>query len=384
MKIELVEMKVRDVADGYEDNAEEGVVGFGGRLNIRPAYQREFVYKDKERDAVINTIQKGFPLNVMYWMLSAGSYELQKDGDEMKVILSDDARFELLDGQQRTISICQYITGDFSIDEKFFHSLTETKKEEILNYKLMIYFCQGNDDERLNWFRTINIAGEKLTQQELRNATFTGPWVSDAKRYFSKNGCAAYKIGVDYMSSSRKCIRQEYLETAIDWIARTENITIDKYMSKHQHEPNASALWQYYQSVINWVKTTFPKYRKKEMQGVQWGILYNKYKNEPLNAEDLEKEISILMADKDITNPSGIYEYVLDRDERHLSIRAFDDDMKRIAYENQKGICKKCGKHFEIYEMEADHIDPWSKGGRTIAENCQMLCKHCNRIKSDV
>lgn len=380
MKIELVEIKVRDVVDGYEDNAEEGVKGFGGRLNIRPAYQREFVYKDKQRDDVINTVRKNFPLNVMYWVLSSGSYEIQKDGDETKVILSDDARFEMLDGQQRTISICQYITGDFSINFQYFHNLTEPEKDEILDYKLMIYFCQGNDKEKLDWFRTINIAGEKLTQQELRNAIYTGPWVSDAKRYFSKNGCAGYNVGKDYLSGA--CIRQDYLETTIDWIAQKEGIIIDDYMAKHQHDDNASILWQYYQSVINWVKATFPKYRK-EMKGVEWGILYNKYKDAELNASDLEKEIAVLMIDDDVSNKSGIYTYVLDHDEKHLSIRAFTPKMKREAYERQAGICKKCGKHFELEEMEADHIDPWSKGGKTSADNCQMLCKACNRRKSD-
>lgn len=380
MRIELIEIPIREVVDGYEDNIEEGVVAFHGKLNVRPAYQREFVYKDKQRDDVIRTIKKDFPLNVMYWVISNGTYEIKLKEDKSKeLIMSDDAQFEMLDGQQRTISFCQYYNGDFSIDYQYFHNLTEDEKKQFLDYKLMIYICEGNDKEKLDWFKTINIAGEKLTDQELRNAIYTGTWLTDAKRYFSKNSCAAYNIGSDYMSGI--CIRQDYLETTIDWIADKENIVIEDYMANHQHDANASILWQYYQNVLNWTKGTFPKYRK-EMKGVQWGILYNKYKDKELNATDLEKEVARLMLDEDVTKKSGIYEYLLDGEEKHLSIRAFSPKMKREAYERQKGICPKCGEHFEIEEMEADHIDPWHDGGTTTADNCQMLCKSCNRRKS--
>ena len=245
----------------------------------------------------------------------------------------------------------------------------------------MIYFCSGNDSEKLEWFKTINIAGEKLTDQELRNAVYHGPWVSDAKRYFSKTGCPAYGIASDYMSGSP--IRQEYLETAIDWISGGE---IKEYMSKHQHEPNTNELWLYFQSVINWVKATFPNYRR-EMKGVAFGPLYNKFKDKPQDSKKLEKEIAKLMQDDDVTKKPGIYEYVLTRNEKFLNIRAFTPNQKREAYERQKGICvaKKavCGnKHFEIEEMEADHITPWHEGGKTTAENCKMLCKQDNRTKS--
>ena len=363
MKIELKEVYIKDLVKNYINNDEEGVLGYGGKLNIRPPYQREFIYKDKQRDEVIKTVQKGFPLNVMYWCAN------------------DDGTFELLDGQQRTLSICEYYNGNFSIDSKYFHSLTKDKQNQFLNYKLMIYVCKGEQSEKLEWFKTINIAGEELTDQELRNAIYTGPWLSDAKKIFSKTGCLAYKIGSDYLNGST--IRQDYLETALYWLCDKENYeSIEDYMSKNQFTPNANELKMYFQSVINWVQTIFPKYRK-EMKGIEWGVLYNDYKDVPQDSKKLEKEISALMQDDDVTNHKGIYSYVLTRDEKYLNIRLFSNTMKRQAYERQKGICAKCKKHFEIEEMEGDHITPWSKGGKTSAENCKMLCKECNRRKSD-
>lgn len=356
MNITLKEIKVQELVNGYKDNNDEGVVGYGGKLDIRPPYQREFVYNEKERNAVINTLQKGFPLNVMYWAV-------RESGD-----------LEVIDGQQRTISICQYVNGDYSIEGLAFHNLPKDKQEQILNYKLMVYLCSGTDSEKLDWFETINIAGKVLTEQELRNAVYSGSWVSDAKRYFSKN--SRPKIGDEYLNGSAN--RQEYLEKAIDWIS---DGNIKEYMSKNQFESNANELWLYFQSVINWVKVTFPKYRK-EMKGIEWGKLYNEYKNEKFDAKVLEAEITNLMLDEDVSNKKGIYYFVLTRRERHLSIRTFSDKQKREAFERQNGICIKCNEKFELHEMEADHITPWHEGGRTLAENCQMLCKHDNRIKS--
>ena len=359
MKIELQKIKIKDVFDGYKDSDEEGVTGYGGKLDIRPKYQREFVYKDAQRNAVIDTIRKDFPLNVMYWNKK------------------EDGTFEVLDGQQRTISFCQYMQGDFSINNKYFHSLTNDEREQIENYDLYIYICDGTDSERLEWFRTINIAGEKLTDQELRNATYTGTWLTDAKRHFSKSNCAAYGLADKYMNGSP--IRQDYLESALKWISGGQ---IEEYMSKHQHDDDASELWQYFQEVIAWAQRIFPNYRK-EMKGFEWGEFYNKYHDNSYNAQKMETEIVRLMQDEDVTAKKGIYEYLLSGDERHLSIRAFTDNMKREAYERQQGICPICKEHFEINEMEADHITPWSQGGKTIAENCQMLCRDCNRRKSD-
>lgn len=359
MKIELKKIKIRELVAGYIDNEEEGVYGWNGRLNIRPKYQREFVYKDKQRDAVIDTVTKGFPLNVMYWV-KCGPNE-----------------YEVLDGQQRTISICQYISGVFAYDMRYYHNLQTDEQEKILDYELMVYFCEGTDSEKLSWFQTINISGEKLTDQEIRNAVYSGEWTTDAKRYFSKRNCVAENLAKDYMNGS--AIRQDYLETAISWISKGN---IETYMGNHQQEENANELWLYFQCVINWVKAVFPTYRK-EMKGLDWGFWYNKLKDEKFNVKELEERVSLLMQDEDVTNRRGIYQYVLFGDEKHLNIRQFKESDKRYAYEGQLGICVKCGEHFSIEEMEADHILPWSKGGKTDKDNCQMLCKQCNRRKSD-
>jgi hypothetical protein len=358
MNIDLRKITIREVSNGYINNDEEGVVGYGGKLNIRPKYQREFVYKDKQRDSVIETINKEFPLNVMYW------------------VKNEDDTYEVLDGQQRTISICEYVTRSFSLNSMYFHNLTDFEQNKILNYELMIYFCEGNDKEKLDWFKTINIAGEKLTTQELRNAIYTGTWLTDAKKYFSKTACPAYKIGSEYMTGTP--IRQDYLETSISWIS---NDTIEEYMATNQHKPNANEIWLYFQSVISWIKVVFPTYRK-EMKGIDFGFLYNKFKDKQFDSKKLEEEITKLMQDEDVTKKSGIYEYVLTRNEKYLSIRAFTENQKREAYEKQKGICSTCKVKFELNEMEADHITPWHSGGKTISENCQMLCKEDNRRKS--
>ena len=360
MNIEPLDITVRELSEGFEDLQENGVFGFDGKLDIRPPYQREFVYKDKQREAVIDTITKNYPLNVMYWAVNA--YD----------------KFEVIDGQQRTISICQFVEGDFAFNGKYFHNLQNDEKERILNYKLTVYLCSGTDSEKLEWFKTINIAGEKLTDQELRNAVYSGSFVSDAKRYFSKTNCAAYAIGSDYLNGSP--IRQDYLETTIKWIS---NDNIIDYMAKNQHNPNANELWSYFQNVINWIKVVFPKYRR-EMKGINWGFLYNQFKNETYDFQQLENQISQLMQDEDVTKKSGIYEYVLTGNEKFLNIRAFTDNQKREAFERQNGICPKCGKTFQINEMEADHITPWHEGGKTSAENCQMLCKDDNRRKSGI
>ena len=363
MKIELHNIPIRKVIADYKDSAEEGVVAYGGKLNVRPKYQREFVYKDQQRNAVIETIKLGYPLNVMYWMET------------------EDGNYEVLDGQQRTISIGQYVNGDFSLENRFFHNLLEEEQEKILDYNLMIYFCNGSDTERLAWFRTINIAGEELTDQELLNAVYTGPWLSQAKLIFSKTGCVAYGLAVDggnLLNGSP--IRQEYLETALSWINDGD---VADYMAKHQHDESADELWEYFQSVIRWVRTTFPEYRR-EMRGLNWGVLFKEFDSKDLDPQALGIEVIELMEDEEVTNKKGIYSYVLTRDEKYLSLRSFPAKMKREAYERQKGVCGKCQGTFKFEQMEGDHITPWIKGGKTLSENCQMLCKPCNRRKSDM
>lgn len=377
MKIELKKITIRELVNGYVRDEENGqVIGYDGALNIRPKYQREFVYGDKQRDAVINTCLWGFPLNTMYWV---------KNGEN---------EYEVLDGQQRTISICDFVNGDFSLDKMAFkaewassvtafHTMPDNKKEKFLNYELMIYICEGSDSEKLEWFKTINIAGEKLSDQELRNAVFTSQWLSDAKVKFSKRNCLAAQKGSGYLKDDP--IRQEILERVITWkVGSKAAEDIEKYMA-HQKQTgaqNADELWLYFSGVIDWVKAKFSNYRK-EMKGLEWGFLYNEFKDKSLDANELEEKISLLMKDSEVNNKKGIYEYVLSDDEKFLNLRAFDDDIKRETYENQGGICPHCGQKFEIEQMDADHIIPWSKGGKTVRENCQMLCVECNRKKGN-
>lgn len=358
MKIELHEITIREVTEKYVDNSEEGVVGYNGLLNIRPKYQREFVYDEKKRNAVIETIQKEFPLNIMYW------------------VENEDGTYEVLDGQQRTISFCRYVNGDFSINNRAFHNLTKTEQEQILNYKLMIYFCKGNDKEKLDWFKIINIAGEKLTDQELRNAVYTGHWLTHAKSIFSKANCPAYLLSKDYLVGSP--IRQDFLETALKWIS---NDKIEEYMSKNQHKQNANELWIYFQNVISWVNLTFTNYRR-EMKGLNWGELYNQFNTETYDTQKLEERIRELMIDDDVTNKKGVYFYILTMKEKYLNIRGFSENQRRQTFEKQNGICAVCKKQFDFELMAGDHVIPWHRGGKTTLDNCQMLCVDCNSAKS--
>ena len=361
MEIERKRITIAELVSGYSEG--ESVTAYGGKLNVRPPYQREYIYKDKERDAVIRTVLKNFPVNVMYWAKSASGYDL-------------------MDGQQRTIAICRYASGkSFSVDRHAFFNLPSDRRADFLNYALDIYVCEGKPSEILDWFKVINIAGLKLSEQEMRNVSYTGEWLSDAKKYFSKPQGAAYNLAGKYLSGAAN--RQDYLETALKWIIDREGMKkIEDYMSAHQHDENAAQLTLYFRRVIEWVNAIFAEYRA-EMKGIEWGLLYNRHKDTEVDPSKLEREISRLMIDDDVTNKRGIYAYVLDGAEKHLNIRAFTPAMRRSAYERQGGICAACGKHFEIKEMEADHITPWSKGGATAADNCQMLCADCNRRKSN-
>lgn len=368
MKIERIQISVKDLVKDYEEKGTDGIEGitaYGGLLDVRPPYQREYVYAPKERDEVIRTIKKGFPLNTMYWAKT------------------DDGHYELMDGQQRTISICRYAAESertFAVDEKYFFNLENDLQKQIYDYILDIYVCDGTPSEVHEWFKVINIAGKPLTDQELRNTAYTGTWLSDAKLHFSKPTCAAYNMAKDYVTGSP--IRQEYLETVIRWIARRDKLdSIEAYMALHQHDDNANQIWIYFKRVIEWAETIFPVYRR-EMKGVEWGLLYNDFKDKDLDPDKLEAEVSRLMADDDVGNKKGIYTYVLNGDERSLNIRAFTDTQKRAAYEQQQGICPICKKHFDYDKMHADHITPWHAGGKTIPENLQMLCRDCNLKKS--
>jgi len=375
MIIEKRDITIRDLITGYEDKGDEGVTGFSGRLDIRPAYQREFVYQPKQRDAVIDTVRKGFPLNIMYWV---------KQGEDA---------YEILDGQQRTISLCEFahdnVTLDWRGSRKSFDNLTEEEQEEFLNYTLSIYVCDGGEREKLEWFKTVNIAGVELTNQELLNAVYAGPWLADAKRYFSRPNCPAAQIAQRLIKGTP--IRQEYLETALRWASEGD---VEGYMADHQRKQHAKDLWLRFKSVIDWTDATFiikigvdkqgndiTSYRT-EMKGVDWGALHRLAKGRDLDPTQLEAQVSRLMEDEDVSKKSGIYAYLITGEERHLNIRAFTPNQKREAYERQKGICARTGEALPIEEMEADHIRPWHEGGPTTAANCQMISKAANRTKS--
>lgn len=357
MQIKELKVTVGEVCEGYFNDAEEGVVGYDKRLDIRPKYQREFVYKDAQRDEVIRTVMKGLPLNVMYWCKVK-----KEDGSE---------GFEVLDGQQRTISLCEYVDGTFSVDDKYFYNLPADKKQQILDYPLFVYVCDGTDSEKLEWFRIINIAGEELTDQELRNAVYAGSWTSDAKRYFSKTGCAAGTLAGDYLKGAS--IRQEYLETAIFWAASAEGKTIEAYMAEHQNDPSAVQLWNYFRSVIDWVEAIFPK-KRKEMKGLPWGLFYNQHgKRTDLDPKKLETEIQRLMGDEDVTKKSGIYEYLLTGQEKKLSIRSFDRRDALAAYEKQGHIdAARFVMITAAFEWEFDRLFP------------DGICKSKERVEAEL
>ena len=366
------QIKVKDVFNGYADNGDDGVFAYSGKLAIRPPYQREFVYDDNQAEAVIQTVLKGFPLNVMYWV---------KTGTDT---------YEVLDGQQRTLSIMQYLSHKFSIsiDNKkyYWDALPDDKYNAIMDYDFMIYICEGEESEKLEWFKVVNIAGEKLSDQELRNSVYTGTWLSDAKRYFSKRNCAARRLSDRYITGDPN--RQELLEKALKGICELHGIKeITEYMAQHKSDADADELWQYFQDVFNWVGKIFPKYYA-DMKGLDWCHLYNKYHTIPYNSAVMNSEVKRLHEDEEVQKTKGIYEFLLCRETdpyagRLLNLRAFDKRDKIAAYSKQNGVCPICKKHFEFDEMEGDHIIPWSKGGQTVPDNCQMLCKSCNSKKTD-
>lgn len=370
MTIKQLEVTVGEITNGYINSEEQGVRGYGGLLDIRPPYQREFIYNEKEQIAVITTVLKGYPLNVMYW-----------------VKRSEDAEcpYEVMDGQQRTLSLCQYVAGTFAIDFKNFFNQTADIQKKILDYKLTVYVCEGEESEKLEWFQTINIAGKPLNEQEIRNAIYAGPFVSDAKRHFSKTNCGAYRLGKDLVNGTP--IRQDFLKKALEWMADHETRngkpqTAVGYMSAHQHDLSAGPLWSYFQNVLNWAISTFNiKKFKKIMKGIDWAKFYDEFHEQALDINDMEKRIADLIGDDEIQKQLGIIPYVLTGDEHYLDLRSFPEKIKLAVWEKQEHKCAMCGKEFDIEFMEGDHITPWREKGRTVIENCQMLCRECNRRK---
>ena len=393
-------LTIRDLVEGFDEDTKTGkVVAYDGRLNIRPPYQREFIYETEAQQKVIDTVMKGYPLNVMYWA---------------KI---DDDMYEVMDGQQRILSICKFydiqqvipLLDDGKIRKYTFDEFDDRQTKQFLDYPLTVYICDGKEEEKLAWFRVINIAGIKLTDQEMRNAIYSSPWVTNAKTYFSNikgNGFCSeghvynghtYGDYVDVVSGSnseseKALVRQKLLEVVLEWATDKYNIdnglkgknafTIDDYMHDCKlNKENALDLWRYYEDVMEWVKTTFPTYRK-EMKGIEWGKLYNRYKDKtPENANERANDLFDNYGDE-ISNKKGVYEAVLAKDLKYIHSRSFDVKDKQWVYKKQNGVCPYCHKIFPFEAMQGDHIRPWSKGGLTVRENLQMLCADCNGKKS--
>lgn len=370
LTIEEKKVTVGEIVKGYINNDDQGIRGYNGLLDIRPPYQREFIYNEQEQQAVITTVLNGYPLNIMYW-----------------VKRNEDAEcpYEVMDGQQRTLSLCEYVAGKFAYDYMNFFNLPADVQKKILNYELTIYVCEGEESEKLEWFKTINIAGKPLNEQEIRNAVYAGPFVSDAKRYFSKTNCAAYRLGKDLVNGSP--IRQDFFKKALEWMADHEtrkgkSQSAVGYMFVHQHDLNAMPIWTYFQTVLRWAMDTFNmKKFKKIMKGLDWACFYDEYHEKALDIKAIEIQISELMGDDEIQKPQGIIPYVLTGSERYLDLRVFSDKIKLAVWEKQNHKCAICGKELDYEFMEGDHIIPWCDGGRTTIENCQMLCRNCNRTK---
>ena len=389
---------IRDLCEGYTGNDDgyttDSVYGYNGKLNIRPAYQRNNVYNDKKRDAVIQTILDNCPLNVMYW------------------VDKEDGTYEMLDGQQRSLAICNFVAGHFSVtSDRFPKSVPHQDfpnlqmnmtdlANEILDYELDIYVCKGTASEKLKWFHVINTSGEPLNEQELRNSSYTGKWLSNAKGYFSSaNGRGVSLADINPNNGRQEPIlsgswnRQEYLETALAWAAFQDDITIDDYMLRHRGDNDASELWQTFSKIVEWVRGKFVSYNSS-LKTFNWGEIYKKYHNNEFNgniitknSSDIHNEIVRLMGDDEVTaNMKGIYQYIIYGDGKYLQIRQFDEKTARVIYEKQKHHCPYCVKEgnnreYAFKEMHADHIKPWSKGGKTEESNCQMLCSSHNESK---
>lgn len=382
MEITRKSITIRELCEGYvnesETQIEDAVKAYGGKLCVRPAFQRAFVYDKKQENAVIDTAMKGFPLNIMYW------------------VDNGDGTYDCLDGQQRTISLCNFVDEVSSFEAPWFNSgkknyihtiqrIDPDLYERFMNYELEVYICRGAKADRMEWFKTINIAGEELSPQELRNANYVSKWLTDAKRYFSKaNGkakCPAENVGSMYTKANAN--RQELLEQVITWyIDSKKDEDICQYMDEHINDDNAIELWNYFNNVIDWIETLFPGTYDKGMANINWGHLYNKYHDEEFDSEEIVNKFNELIefkASKELDVSVGkIVEYCITRDENLLKHRAFSEAQRTTLYNRQKGICPDCGKHFIKADMHAHHIVPWYSGGVTELANGVMLCKNCH------
>jgi len=379
------DITVKAICDGFVYNELEGkgLFGLSGKLTIQPEYQRNYIYADGKRDvAVIESILKGYPLGLIYF----------------NTVSVD--KFEVLDGQQRITSFGRFVANKFAIKdengmEQYFSGIAKNKQEIIMNTKLLIYECEGTESEIKEWFKTINIAGVPLNNQELLNAVYSGPFVTLGKEEFSNTQNANIQKWSAYVSGSAN--RQEFLERALDWVSKGN---IGDYMSKHRFDTNINELKTYFNSVIDWVSTVFTDV-ESEMRGLEWGRLYETYKKQPYSPQKVSEQVKKLYSDPYVKNRKGIFEYILggSTDTKLLEVRVFDEATKKSVYAIQtaeaekKSVsnCPLCAlghdsnktKIWKIAEMDADHVTAWSKGGATDTKNCQMLCKTHNRAKGN-
>lgn len=381
----LTDITVEDICKGFVYNELEGkgLFGWGGKLTIQPEYQRNYIYADGKKDvAVVRSLMSGYPLGLIYFVKTA------------------DGRFEVLDGQQRITSFGRFRTGKLAVKdangmEQYYDGLADDLKERISGAKLTIYVCEGEESEIKEWFKTINIAGVPLNEQELLNAIYSGTFVTKAKEEFSNSQNANVQKWSAYISGNVN--RQDYLKTALDWVSKGN---IDGYMSKHRFDTDINELKTYFNSVIDWISGVFNDV-ESEMRGLEWGRLYETYHKTPYDPMAVSNKVQALMADPYVKNKKGIFEYVLggEQDTKLLDIRIFEEGTKRSVYTIQtkmateQGVsnCPLCAMGHEanrtriwkLNEMDADHVSAWSKGGATDISNCQMLCKTHNRAKGN-
>ena len=381
----LTDVSVEDICKGFVYNELEGkgLFGWGGKLTIQPEYQRNYIYADGKKDvAVVRSLMSGYPLGLIYFVKTA------------------DGRYEVLDGQQRITSFGRFLTGKLAVKdangmEQYYDGLADDLKEKVSGAKLTIYVCEGEESEIKEWFKTINIAGVPLNEQELLNAIYSGTFVSAAKEEFSNSQNANVQKWSAYITGSVN--RQDFLRTALDWVSKGN---IDGYMSKHRFDTNINELKTYFNSVIDWISGVFSDV-ENEMRGLEWGRLYETYHKTPYDPVEVSKKVQNLLADPYVKNKKGIFEYILggEQDTRLLDIRIFEENTKRSVYTmqtktaNELGVsnCPLCAMGHEanrtriwkLTEMDADHVSAWSKGGATDITNCQMLCKTHNRAKGN-
>jgi hypothetical protein len=379
------DITVKDICEGFVYNELEGkgLFGLSGKLTIQPEYQRNYIYADGKRDvAVIESILKGYPLGLIYF---------NKVSEE---------KFEVLDGQQRITSIGRYVTNKFSVRdensaEQYFDGIASDKKKKILETKLTIYECEGTESEIKEWFKTINIAGVPLNNQELLNAVYSGPFVTLAKEEFSNSQNANIQKWSAYVSGSAN--RQDFLERALEWVSKDN---VGDYMSRHRFDNNITELKTYFNSVIDWAASVFPDV-ESEMKGLAWGRLYEQYHKKAYDPANVREEVRKLYGDSYVKNRKGIFEYILGGsvDTKLLDVRVFDEATKKSVYAaqtaeaetNGHSNCPLCAighdankcKIWKLAEMDADHVAAWSRGGETLVGNCQLLCKTHNRAKGN-